>query len=256
MNLICNIENTVTKAVRKLQDSPTTNIVCGHANCYSNCEIDHKSNIALDLNGPFQGSCDKCKHDLWDHHRCRAIWGHVIDTQVLIDENVKKDWVEAKEGTERVALLVKLHEKVLGGLNQVINSATIELAHLVERYARWALSGGFSAQVGNAAKLLEQKYTALEANNVGQDQLQKVEESLKRMRRWQRLLNAAKKNAGKESNGASSSMENVGQDQLQKVAESLDPVKRREELLNTAKEDAQKESTGILSSMVKWLLRQ
>ena len=256
MNVIYNIENTVTKAVRKLQVSPTNNLVCGYANCYSNCDIDHKPNIALDLNGRVQGSCDKCEHDLWDHHRCLAIWGHVNDTQVLIDGTVKEDWVSAKDRTEKVAVLVKLRDKVLGDLNQVIDDAIGELAHLVERYARLALSGGFSGQVGKAVRLLEYNYTVLEAKGVGQDQLQKVADSLGRMKRRERLLNTAKENASKESTGISSSMEDVGQDQLPKVSESPDPMKRKEELLNAAKEDAQKESTGILSSVVKWLMRQ
>jgi len=146
MNVICNIENTVTKAGWKLQESLTTNVVRGKANCYSNCHIDYKSNISLDLNGRFRGSCDKCNHDLWSHHRRRAIRVHVIDTQVLIDDNMKRKWESAKDGKEKIAVLVKLHAKVLDDLNQVINRTTSDLAQLVERYARLSLSGDLSAQ--------------------------------------------------------------------------------------------------------------
>jgi len=194
----------VTTTVWKLQSSPTNNLICGQANCYFNCDIDYKFKIPLDLKGRFQGSCDKCGHALWNHHHCSAIWERVTDVQVLFDNDVKKKWASAKDGKRKVEVLVGLREKVLGDLNQVINRATSDLAQLVEQYAHLALSGGFSGQVGSAVRLLEQNYTALEGKNVGQDQLQKVAESLGHMKRQLELLHTAE-NARKESIGRVSS---------------------------------------------------
>jgi len=190
MNVISAIENTVTTTVWKLQSSPTNNMICGQSNCYSNCDIDYKSNIPLDLKGDFQGSCDKCNHDLWKHHRSCVIWECVPDVQVLFDDNVKKRWVSAKDKKGKMDVLLRLREKVLG---EVISRATSELAKLVKQYSSLSLSGSFSAQVDNTVRLLDQKHKALNGKKeVGQDQLQNVAESLAHMERKQKLLNTAK----------------------------------------------------------------
>ena len=202
--MISNLENTITTAVWKLQHSSTNNMICGQTNCYSNCEIDYRSNVPLDLKGRFKGSCNKCKHSLWDHHRCHSMWGQVIDTQVLIDQNVKRKWAAAKDGKGKMAVLNAFRERVLRDLNQVIDSATSDLARHVERYTLLALSGNFSAQVDSVVRLLEQNYTTLETKGVGPDQLQKVKESVEHMKRKQELLKNAKENTRKDRVGIAS----------------------------------------------------
>ena len=195
MNVISN-KSTVTTAVWKLQHSSTTNMICGQTNCYSNCEIDYKSNVPLDLKGRFKGSCNKCKHSLWDHHRCHFTWAQVTDTQVLIDQNVKRKWAAAKDGKGKMAVLNAFRGRVLRDLDQIINGATNDLAQHVERYARLALSGHFLAQVASVVRLLEQKYIALYMKGVGPDQLQKVKESLEHMKRKLEIL--TKENARRD----------------------------------------------------------
>jgi hypothetical protein len=140
--MLSNLENTITTPVWKLQHSTTNNMICGEANCYSNCEIDYKSNIPLDLNGHFRGLCNKCNHSLWDHHRCHSKWEQVTDTQVLIDQNMKSE-LAAKDEKGKMTLLNAFRERVLHDLNQVINGATNDLAQHVERYTRLSLSGTF-----------------------------------------------------------------------------------------------------------------
>lgn len=178
--------------VWKLQKSSTHNMICGQAKCYSNCETDYKSNIPLDLKGRFKGKCNKCKHSLWDHHRCQSTWEQIIDTQVLIDQDVKRKWVAARDGKGKLAVLNARRDRVLRDLNQIINGATDDLAQHVERYTRLSLSGNFSAQVSSVVRLLEQNYTALETKGVDPDQLQKVNESVEHMKRKLELLNDAK----------------------------------------------------------------
>ncbi len=201
MNVIINLENTITMPVWKLQNSSTNNMICGQAKCYSNCEIDYQSNIPLDLKGRFKGKCNKCNHSLWDHHRCRSTWENVIDTQVLLDQGVKRQWAAARDGKGKMAVLNAFRERVLRDLNQVIDGATNDLAQHVERYTRLSLSGNFSAQVSSIVRLLEQNYTTLETKGVGPDQLQKVKESLEHMKRKLELLNSAKENARKDRVG-------------------------------------------------------
>jgi hypothetical protein len=197
MNVIGHFENTITMAVWKQQHSSTTNMICGQVNCYSNCDIDYKSNIPYDLNGFFEGSCDKCKHSLWNHHRCRAKWEQVTGTQTSVDQKMK-EWEAAKDGTERTAILIAVRESVVHDLDQIINGATNDLTQQVERYARLSLSGSFSEQVGSAVRLLEQNYIGLEKKGVGHDHLQRVKESLRNMKRKLEILNKANENARKE----------------------------------------------------------
>jgi len=197
MNAICHFENTIKMTVWKQQHSSTVNMICGQANCYSNCHTDYKSNIPHDLNGFFGGLCDKCNHSLWNHHRCRAKWEQVTNTQASVDQSMK-EWEAAKDGTEKTAILVAVREKVLHDLDQIINRATSDLAQQVERYAHLSLSGSFSAQVGSAVRLLEQNYIGLEKKGVSQDHLKRVKGSLDNMKRKLELLNNAKESARKE----------------------------------------------------------
>ena len=179
-----------------LQSSPTNNLVCGLRSCYSNCDIDYTADTVLDLKGRFRGSCNKCNHSLLDHHRCQAKWEQVIDTQVMIDQDVKKKWEIAKDEKAKTAVLVTFRERVLHKLDQVMNSCIGDLVQLTERHSRLALSGDFSAQVDKTIKLLEHHYLALKGNGVDQDQLQKVDESLDLMKKKLELLNTAQEKIG------------------------------------------------------------
>jgi len=172
-------------------------MICGQSDCYSNCHIDYTSNIPHELNGFFEGSCDKCNHSLWNHHRCHAIWEQVTNTQASVDQDMKK-WDSANGGTEKTAILLAMREKVLHDLNRIINGATDDLAGQVERYARLSLSGRFATQVESAVKLLDLNYVGLVSKGVDQDHLQRVKTSLDNMRRKLDILRIAKENAGKE----------------------------------------------------------
>jgi CCR4-NOT transcriptional regulation complex NOT5 subunit len=110
----------------------------------------------------------------------------------LIDQSVKKKWGATKDGKGKTAVLIAPWEKELQDLNQIINSATNELAEQVERYDQLSLSGSLSAQVGSAIRLLEQHYRALENKGMDPNQLQKVKESLDLLKRKLDLLNSAK----------------------------------------------------------------
>ena len=135
-----------------------------------------------------------CNHSLRNHHLCYAMWEQANDTQVLVDQNMEKQWEAAKDGKEKTAAIVAASDKVVHYLDQVINCAINNLAQLVERYARLSLSGSFAAQVSSAVRLLEQNYLAMDGKGVGTDRLQRVKESLDRMKRKLELLNNAKGN--------------------------------------------------------------
>ena len=165
-------------------------MVCSQRNCYSNCEIDRTANIALDLKGGSQGLCDKCSHNLRDHHRCRSKW---VDTH----KDMQKKWETARGEKRKMAILDTAREE-LHELDKIIKGCISVLALLVRRYSRLALSGGFLAQVEKTTKLLEGHYIALMGRGVDQHQLRKVEESLGHTKKKLELLKDAKKNARKE----------------------------------------------------------
>ena len=191
------------------QHSTTNNMICGHINCYSNCEIDYKSNIPLNLQGHFGGLCEKCNHSLWNHHRYRYKWERITDTQVSVKQNMKK-WEAAKDGAKKTALLDTIRDQVLSDLDRIVNTATDDLAQLVEQYSRLSLSGSFSVQVDRAVRLLEQRYSWLEGTRVCQEGTRVYQEGTR-----------------------------VYQDQVQKVKDSLDHMVRKLELLNCARAKAQ-----------------
>ncbi len=90
-----------------------------------------------------------------------------IDSQVLMDENMKKEWDEAKDRKERIATLIAVNEMVLHGIKQVINSALGELVQPVEHYARLSLAGSCSAQMRGEIKslgaMVKRRFTYYEA---------------------------------------------------------------------------------------------
>ena len=195
MGNISAIENTVTTTIRKLHSSSTNNLVCGQANCYSNCDIDYEYNIPLDLDGCNQGLCGECNHDLRDHHRCRATWRSETNVQVLFGDDFKRQWRSAIGKTGKRKVLATLRAKVLGDLTEANNHATSELAQLaqlVERYDRLSLSGSFLTQVDNTIKLLDQKHALLIGKReVSQDQLREVEKGLYHIKKKRELFNTA-----------------------------------------------------------------
>jgi DNA repair ATPase RecN len=120
-----------------------------------------------------------------------------IDSQVLVDDNMKKKWEEAKNGKETTAALIAVNEMVLHDLNQVINCPTGPLVQLVEQYARLLLAGSYSTQVRSAVRFLEQK----EKKGISQDKLEKVKESLDHLKRKLEFLNKVEKDAHQGGSG-------------------------------------------------------
>jgi len=121
-----------------------------------------------------------------------------MNTQASVDQSMKK-WEEAKDETERTAILVAVRKKVLHDLDQILNGATSDLAQQMERYTVLSLLGSFSEQVRSTVRLLEQNYRGLEGKYVGQDRLERVKECLGGMKRKLELLNDLKR--GRKESG-------------------------------------------------------
>ena len=110
-----------------------------------------------------------------------------IDNQVLVDEDMKKKWGEAKDGKETTATLIAVNEMVLHHFNQATNCAARDLVQLVDQYANLSFAGSCSARVRSAVRFLED-CIAKEKRKIGQDELQKVKGSLDHMMRKLEVL--------------------------------------------------------------------
>jgi len=120
---------------------------------------------------------------------------HKIDFQVLVDEDMRKKWDEAKRGKETTPALIAINEILLHDAN---TSCTMGgLVQPVEHYARLSLAGSCSAQVRSAVIFLEWMgkdiegmegtggIEGMESWNMGRV---KLRESLGRMKRKLELL--------------------------------------------------------------------
>lgn len=110
-------------------------------------------------------------------------------------------WEKAKDETEKTAILLAVHKKVLQDLDHILDGATNELAQQVERFTVLSLLGSLSAVVHSAVRLLQQLYIQLEKRGVGQSDLGRVEESVNAMKRKLELLNFLDMPGRKEKGG-------------------------------------------------------
>jgi hypothetical protein len=194
MTFLSQFEREVNTLVWKHEPSSTHNLLCSQSGCYSNCHQGCTLDFTLDPSALRDCSvmrgetCIKCSHSLWDHHHYRVLWKQVFETQTTIDEPMKKQWEEARASGEIAKLsLAKLVDRYKV-LNDAVNNNRNELTDLVSDYAQVALGGSFSAQVEKAIKLLKQKLKGMRESGVDREQLAKVEESLKVMRKKYDLL--------------------------------------------------------------------
>jgi len=115
---------------------------------------------------------------------------HKIDFQA--DEDMKKNWDEAKRGKETTAALIAINEFLLHDTKQVISCHMGDLVQLVGQYARLSLAGSYSAQLRSRVSFLE----ALKAMAYSIDQ-EKVNETLGHMKRKLEVLNKVEEDAQK-----------------------------------------------------------
>jgi anti-sigma-K factor RskA len=72
-------------------------------------------------------------------------WVQVEETQVLVDDNMRRKWEVEKDEKEKIEALVATSKSALGDLSRIIDGSMVELARSAEEYARLSLSGSFSA---------------------------------------------------------------------------------------------------------------
>jgi hypothetical protein len=211
MNAFSDYMKEYNNKVWKQKQTTTHNTLCSQPGCYSNCHMECTLNFTLDPKGltgcwaMTGNTCNQCHHSIDDHHHYCVMWQEEEDKQFSVDQAMKKKFDDAKDGKEKTEAAIKMGEQALRDLNQVIDNATNELAQLASDYAGLSLSGSFSAQMEKAVRLLKQSYTGMEEKGVGQDQLQKVKESLDQMQKKLDLLKKANQKTQSETIGVRAS---------------------------------------------------
>ena len=122
-----------------------------------------------------------------------------IDNQVLIDEDMKKKWDEAKDGKERTVALIVVNEMALHILKQVDNCATGDLVQLMEQYADLSLVGSCTVRAKSTIKFLEAKEKEPDVRS--QNRPDTLQENLSHMRRKLELLNKIEEDLQKGVSG-------------------------------------------------------
>jgi len=137
-------------------------------------------------------SCTKCHHPHWCHFHLRSEWVQVQETQVSVDDDMKKQWETAKDEKEMSKALITTSKKALDDLSHAMGEAMEELTQLAGDYACLSLSGCFSAPLEKATRLLEQRCKGMEEKGVSPEQLETMRSSLEQMKGRLDLLRKAK----------------------------------------------------------------
>ncbi len=206
MDAFSNFEKIINSPVWRRERVPTLNYLCGKPNCYSTCRVDDSIVFALVLI-PFQFvPCATCHHLLWSHFHAFDKWVQKHESQVTVDEDMKKKWEAAKDEKEKTEALVAESERTLSGLSYSMDTGMDELVRLADEYGRLSLSGSSSGPLEKAIRLLEQRYNSMEGQGVSRDQLEKMRASLEGMKGRLDLLKTAKEKCGHESHESQGSV--------------------------------------------------
>ena len=171
-------ERIINALVWEQHPDSTRNYLCTTPSCYATCGIRHSVGQVLSLFPKQLASCSECGHLHLSHYHLYSKWVQVKRVWVSVDDNMKKQWVAARNDKEKTAALVEVCKGALNSLSRVMDKDMDELAKLAAEYSRLSLSGSFSAHLEKAILLIEQRCEVMAEKNVGVEQLAKMQRSL------------------------------------------------------------------------------
>ncbi|KAF8320497.1 hypothetical protein DL93DRAFT_2224834 [Clavulina sp. PMI_390] len=115
----------------------------------------------------------------------------VTGKQVMVHEEMKKRWQDAKDGKERDEATLKRMNSTREQLEQSIEQQTGDLAELADSWENLSLSGSLSAQMEKAIKLVERQLKCMQEGGVSKEMLNKVDASLQEMKKKLDVLRKA-----------------------------------------------------------------
>jgi len=178
MEAFAHFERIMDALVWEQQPDSTRNYLCTTPNCYTTCGMRHSVGQVLSLFPRQLASCSECGHLHLSHYHLYAKWVQVKRAWVSVDDNMKKQWVAARDEMERTKALVEACKGALDSLSRVTDKDMDEVAKLAAEYSRLSLSGSFSAHLEKAILLIEQRCETMAGKGVGVEQLAKMQRSL------------------------------------------------------------------------------
>ena len=97
-----NFKRIINALVWKQQPAPTRNYLCIAPNCHSTCGVKHSVIGVFLLSLRRFSSCSKCNHPHLSHSHLHSAWEQVYEDQVLVDDNMRKQWEAAKDEQKRI----------------------------------------------------------------------------------------------------------------------------------------------------------
>jgi len=114
------------------------------------------------------------------------------DFEKTVDEDMKKNWDEAKRRKETTAALIAVNDLLLHDAKQVTSWIMGDLVQLVGQYARLSLAGSYLAQLRSKISFLEGRERRL---------ADRTKVKLGHMKRELELLNKVEEDAQKGVSG-------------------------------------------------------
>jgi hypothetical protein len=195
-------ETVVTNRIWVHSATPAThNSLCEKPECYSNCHIDCFLEFSLEPESLLycevmeeDDNCKKCGHSYQDHRHYKSLWKQEDRTEVVLDEQFKQKFLEARAGEGRLKEMKIGLERAIKGLDEGLNKSLDEIASHTEAYVKLALTGSFTALIKRTVRLLETTSEAMRNNKADVATVRVVEESLTSVKmKLELVTNAAKR---------------------------------------------------------------
>jgi len=195
-------ESVVTNRIwEHSSTAPKHNSLCLKPECYSNCHIDCFLEYSLEPENLLycevmedDDNCKKCGHSYQDHRHCKYLWKQETKTEVVLDEQYKQKFLEAKAGEGRLREMRVGLERAIKGLDESLDKSLDQIATHTESYVKLALTGSFTALIKRTVRLLETTSEAMRNNRADVTTVKVVEESLTSVRaKLEMVTNAAKR---------------------------------------------------------------
>lgn len=122
-------------------------------------------------------------------------WEPYKDTQVIIDQDLKKKYDDAVSEKSRQELGMAQLKQTIVDMDRALAESTDKVGQLVKEYGKLSLSGSFSGQVKKSVAMLELNLETMRNNGTDAQTIKSVEKALARMQEKLTVVEKAKEQA-------------------------------------------------------------
>ena len=194
-------ESVVTSRIWVHSTTPETlNTSCVKPECYSNCHADCYLEFSLEPENLLfcevmddDDDCKRCGHSYQDHRHFESLWKQEDKTEIVVDEEFKQKFLEAKAGEGKMKEVKIRLERAIKGLDEGLNKSLDEISSHTKSYVELSLTGSFTALIKRTVRLLETTSETMRNNKADMATVKVVEGSLTSVKaKLELVTNAAK----------------------------------------------------------------